>query len=120
MATHLRNAVLALALLAGVGGAVAQTEPAAGPVPQSRLQLSESQRTAILNAVRENGTKVEPPPSFVATVGAPVPPSIELYALPDNALARVPEARRVKYTVMQEEVLLVDPTTMRVVEIIRP
>ena len=48
-----------------------------------------------------------------------VPPSIELYLLPDNALAEVPEAKAVKYTVVQNQVVLVDPTTMRIIDVLR-
>ncbi len=48
-----------------------------------------------------------------------VPPSIELYMLPDNALAEVPEAKSVKYTVLQNQVVLVDPTNMRIVDVLR-
>jgi hypothetical protein len=47
-----------------------------------------------------------------------VPPATELYFLPDGALASVPEANSVKYTVAQNRVVLVDPKTMRVVDVI--
>jgi hypothetical protein len=57
--------------------------------------------------------------NFVVAVGAPVPPSIELYMLPDVALAEIPVAKLVKYTTVQNQVVLVDPTTMRVVDVIR-
>jgi hypothetical protein len=50
--------------------------------------------------------------------GAQVPPATELYFLPDRALATAPKAT--KYTVAQNRVVLVDPTTMRVVEVIPP
>ena len=52
-------------------------------------------------------------------IGAQVPPVTELYFLPDNALATAPEAKGVKYTAAQNRVVLVDPTTMRVVDVIR-
>ena len=58
------------------------------------------------------------PVNFVASVGAPVPPSIELYLLPDGVLAQVPEAKVVKYTTVQNQIVLVDPTTMRIVDVI--
>jgi len=50
-------------------------------------------------------------------VGRPVPSSIELYVLPSDA--RSPELRGLKYTMVQNQVVLIDPTTMRVVDIIR-
>jgi hypothetical protein len=47
-----------------------------------------------------------------------VPPQLELYVLPDRALATVPAAKTVKYTQVHDQIVLVDPTTMRVVDII--
>jgi Protein of unknown function (DUF1236) len=134
----LRCVTLALAVATGVGIAAAQTPPvtvgqgdgaishppAGGPTsppvgaPSSQLQLTSAQKTAILNAVRRDNGKAASPVNFVAAVGAPVPPSIELYVLPDLALADVPEAKIMKYTRVQNQVVLVDPTTMRVVDII--
>jgi hypothetical protein len=134
----LRCVTLALAVVTGVGIAAAQTPPvtvgqcedaishppAGGPTspplgaPTSQLQLTPAQKTAILNAVRRDNGKATSPVRFVAAVGAPVPPSIELYILPDPALADVPEAKMVKYTRVQNQVVLVDPTTMRVVDVI--
>jgi hypothetical protein len=132
MSIRLRCATLALALVAGSAMAVAQTPPATPggadsithPAPPARsisqLQLTPEQRTTILNAVRQNSAKVASPVNFVASVGAPVPPSIELYMLPDGVLAQVPEVRVVKYTTVQNQIVLVDPTTMRVVDVISP
>lgn len=68
--------------------------------------------------MRRENKAVEPSVSFVASVGAPVPPAIELYILPDKVLAEVPGAKRVKYTMVKNQLVLVDPTIMRVVEII--
>ena len=116
-----------LFLLAVVGAASAQigsTPPTIqdGTIgrgdPLATPRLTEAQRSAIADAVRRDNKAVEPPVSFVASVGAPVPPAIELYILPDAILAEVPAAKRVKYTVMKNQLVLVDPTTMRVVDII--
>jgi len=49
-----------------------------------------------------------------------VPPSIELNYLPVAALSQAPEAQALKYTMVQNQVVLVDPMTMRIVEVIRP
>jgi hypothetical protein len=95
-------------------GTIGRTDPFS-----AQLRLSDSQRRAIADAVRRENKAAEPSVSFVASVGAPVPPVIELYILPDKVLAEVPGAKRVKYTVMKNQLLLIDPTTMRVVEIIQ-
>ena len=85
--------------------------------PPSGLKLSPAQRMVILNAVLRNSAKIAAPSNFQAAVGRPVPSSIELYVLPSDA--RSPELRGLKYTMVQNQVVLIDPTTMRVVDIIR-
>ena len=60
----------------------------------------------------------QPRINFMTSIGAAVPPSIELYVLPDAALSAVPDAKIVKYTTVQNRIVLVDPTTMRVVDVI--
>jgi hypothetical protein len=120
--------MFALVLLAGAGVASAQigSPPPTvqdgtigrGEINPPQWRLTETQRSAIAAAVKRNNKAAEPSISFVASVGAPVPPAIELYLLPDKILAEVPAARSVKYTVIKNQLVLVDPTTMRVVDII--
>jgi hypothetical protein len=125
--------MFALVLLAGFGGGglgasaqIGSTPPtiqdgtiAKGDPYSAQLRLTETQRSAIAEAVRRENKAVEPSVSFVASVGAPVPPVIELYMLPDKILAELPAAKRVKYTLVKNQLVLVDPVTMRVVEIIQ-
>jgi hypothetical protein len=84
--------------------------------PASQLRLTAAQKSAILDAIRRSGSKASSPVDFATAAGTQVPPSIELYNLPDSALTEVPEAKIVKYTRVHDQVVLVDPTTMRVVE----
>jgi hypothetical protein len=131
--TLYRHGALTLALLggfaiAGAGSASAQvgsTPPqiedglvGRGDTRAAPIRLTQEQKQAIAEAVRRENKAVEPAVSFVAAIGAPVPPAIELYILPDAALAQVPAAKTVKYTVVKNQLLLVDPTNMRVVDII--
>jgi hypothetical protein len=122
MRNHLRFGAIALAFVSGIGVAAADppgTEGSAqsGSVSPSQLKLSPAQRMAILNAVLRNSAKIAAPTNFQAAVGRPVPPSIELYVLPSDAQS--PELRGLKYTMVQNQVVLIDPATMRVVDIIR-
>jgi len=123
----LRLGSCALVLLGGLAVASAQIGSTPPTIQESTIgssdplatpRLSETQRSAIAEAVRRDNKAVEPTVSFVASVGAPVPPAIELYILPDAILSEVPAAKRVKYTVVKNQLLLVDPVTMRVVDII--
>jgi hypothetical protein len=128
----LRHGLVLLAVIGSAGLAWAQID--AGPMdnqkrivepkdgigtPPAQLRLTDEQKNAIATAVRKENKAVTPPPSFVVSVGAPVPPAIELYLLPDSALAGIPAAKTVKYTVVQDQLVLVDPTTMRIVEVIK-
>src|ERR1700719_920239 len=90
------------------------------PDPSAPLPLTPMQRTAILNAVRQDSAKpsTNMPPDLPVSVGVQLPASIALKILPDAALAQVPAAKTVQYTVIKNQVVLVDPTNMRVVDII--
>ena len=106
MNSRLLYGTIVLALACGVGTGTAQ------------IQLDAAQRAAIVTAVRD--VRIAPPGhSFNLSVGARVPPSIELNYLPVAALSQAPEARALKYTLVQNQVVLVDPTNMRIVDVIR-
>jgi hypothetical protein len=92
----------------GISGAIAQ-----------KLILTSAQRTAIYEQVSKDKSKVAPK-DFSPVIGADVPPMIELYMLPDEAVAGVPAAKLYKYTMVEGKVVLVDPTKMRVVDVIGP
>src|SRR5258708_1772707 len=101
---------IVLALACGIGTGAAQV---------GQIQLDVKQKAAIVSAVRDV-RNAPPGHSFNVSVGAQVPPSIELYYLPAAALSQAPETRALKYTMVQNQVVLVDPTNMRIVEVIRP
>lgn len=83
------------------------------------LALTAAQRRAIYVAVGNDRTKTAKQP-FPAAVGADVPPMLELYTLPDQVLAENRAASFYQYTLVQNKVVLVDPTRMRVVDVIGP
>jgi hypothetical protein len=126
------SVLIAAALLgcAGGFGASAQTTTPSGPgaaasdtdlggAIEEKLILSPAQRTAIYDQVSKDKSKVAAK-SFSPVIGADVPPMIELYMLPDDAVAGAPAAKIYKYTMVDNKVVLVDPTKMRVVDVIGP
>jgi hypothetical protein len=128
MNLYLRSGTIACALATSVALAAAQTSvpgqgdrmiPGSTASQDSKLQLTPAQKTAIFQSVSKDKANIKSPPNMSASVGAQVPPSAELYILPDNVVADSPAAKAYKYTIVQNQVLLVDPTTMRVVEVIR-
>ena len=134
MKTHLVRSLMFIALtgaalaLMPVGAKVAdaQTNDAhdatavvsPNGIPQ-KFELTPAQRSAIYDAVRKDKSKVAPS-RFSTDVGAEVPAMIELYVLPDDILAQNPTTKFYKYTVVQDRVVLVDPTNMRIVAVIGP
>ncbi len=115
-------AIITVAVFLGAGGALAQSIgpdemiTPDGAVSQN-LALTTAQRNAIYNAatrarVRSSGTTVP------VAIGATVPPSVDLRELPDQASAENPLAEHLKYTVVADDIVVVDPIRMRVVDII--
>ena len=52
-------------------------------------------------------------------LGEDVPEDVELVALPEVVFSDVPELREYEYFVTNEEIVLVEPETREVVEVIR-
>src|SRR5215218_1318117 len=115
--------VLMLAAVPFIASAQAPPAPPAGTTTpptlanaQTPVALTSAQKAAIVEAVQAKGGAVAPSVAFRPAHGEMVPPSIELYALPDNAISQAPEAKNLKYTMVDNQVVLVDPLTMRVVD----
>ena len=117
-----------LASLPGINIAAAQSfgpDEAVGP-PGSvsqQMVLSPQQRRAIYEAVVRQGGQFAGP-AIAAMVGAPVPPSLQLQDLPEPAVGSVdqmaddPNARVLKYAMVADDVVVIDPIVMRVVDVI--
>ncbi len=113
--------ILLLAFTAGANGAVAQTavpDEAVKPdgIVGQQLALTTAQQSAIYNAVIAQRGRTSSLGVPVA-VGALVPPSVELRTLPDQAAAGDPSAD-LKYAMVENTIVMVDPIRMRVVGII--
>jgi hypothetical protein len=86
---------------------------------QQSVQLSAEQRTQIYQAVIKDRSHKAAPAGLSIRIGAKVPASVELYELPANVATQVPDVKGFKFVVAQNQVILVDPATNEVVEIIR-
>jgi hypothetical protein len=112
-----------LALVGAQGPASAQNSPSESlgiADPSARLALTPAEKAAIRDAVRQDTAKpvASAAPGSPVSIGTQLPASIALRILPDAALAQAPAAKTVQYTVIGNQVVLVDPTNMRVVDII--
>jgi uncharacterized protein DUF1236 len=95
--------------------------PAATDAPHAvpGLDLSQAQREAIYQSISNRQAKKDTAPvGFRAAVGAQVPPSIELEPLPKAIVELVPKAADYEYAFVANQVLIVDPRSRTVVEVI--
>jgi hypothetical protein len=116
MHLFVRVSAAALALLAPASAVTAQTttiieRPAV-------VELTPAQRTIIRRHVIQERAAVLPP-AVELRVGAPVPHAVELLTFPEEVYVEVPTLRRYRYLHVNNEVVLVDPLTSEIVEIIR-
>jgi hypothetical protein len=122
-------AVTSLAFYLSAAGAFAQSAGPdeivnAGGVVSPQLGLTEAQKTAIYNAVLRQHARGAPgmPGTVPPTVGAPVSPTAELAALPSQAadVASVDDTaeKDLKYAMVEDDLVVVDPVKMRVIEVI--
>jgi hypothetical protein len=117
MHVAVRAGAILLAFCGSLATAVAQSGPIV-EVPQP-LRLSPAQKSVILQAVREDAVVAEPARNLRAAVGTQLPDSIPLYPLPDVLVFEMPEFEEYRYAISRKQILIVEPMTMRVVEVIR-
>lgn len=117
------SATVLFGLFFGMATALAQS---AGPdeaiqpngTVRQNLALTAGQRSAIYDIVIRQRAKPHTD-QIIVTVGAPVPPTIALADLPDQATVNNPSAALLKYAMVHGDVVVVDPVAMRVVDVIR-
>jgi hypothetical protein len=117
------SAAALFGLFFGMAPALAQS---AGPdeavhpdgTVRQNLALTAGQRSAIYNIIIRERVKPHAE-QIIVTVGAPVPPTIDLVDLPDQATANNPSTALLKYAMVHGDVVVVDPVAMRVVDVIR-
>jgi hypothetical protein len=80
-------------------------------------KLTPQQRTVIYRTVTRE-KRMAPPSDVQVSVGTAVPPTIVLAPLPESVYVEVPAARPLKYFYINNQLILVDPATSQVVEII--
>ncbi len=114
------NAVAAAAAVAGglaLGTAFAQTTTIIQEEPTGSVTITPEQRTTIRRYVQTRKTQ----PSIVQeriTVGGTVPPTVELEPLPEEMYVEAPAMRNYRYFVVDDEVVLVNPQTRRVIQVV--
>jgi hypothetical protein len=84
----------------------------------AQAALSPAQKRAIYAIVLQQRLRTSAT-DVPLTVGATVPRSVVLLTLPDEAQGSDLSIRGLKYATMDDNVVLIDPISMRVIDIIR-
>jgi hypothetical protein len=127
---HIRHelALVATACALGIGPSVAEetgTAPktSANPVEttaanKSKLDLSDEQRQAIMDAVVRQDAHQATPKEFKAAIGSDVPRTLDLHALPRPLVYDIPALKEYMYAHLDRNVVLVDALEKKVVVLI--
>lgn len=110
----------ALALLAGISIAAAQgmNEPNQGQQRQSNqadINLTDQQKQTIWQTLSRARSE-KAPSDFKAAVGSDVPRTVRLHVFTRALTNKVPATRGYEYAKLQNEVVVVDPKTRKVID----
>jgi hypothetical protein len=116
MGSWLGRVVIALVFACGVAVAAAQDSP---PANTPNLNLTPAQKQTIYQSIISQQDKTSSAPdTFRAAVGADVPDSVKLAPMPKTIVDLVPQTKDYVFGLVAKQVLIVDPKSRRVVEVI--
>lgn len=117
---RLRHLAIPLAMFSLPPLASAQTTTTTTTVETRRepLVLSPQQRVVIYRTVTRERLAPAPPRNVVIRRGEVVPPAVVLSPLPDSVYVEAPQLRPYKYFYVNNQLVLVDPVTSEVVDIL--
>lgn len=114
MRQQLRTSAIMLALLASCGLASAQGTPGGA---QGQLNLSPSQEQSVGRGVASQ-PKQAPPSGYQSQMGGKAPEGLAPQPLPNQVTEQVPETKGYLFVKLPDRVLLIDPATQMVAEIV--
>jgi Protein of unknown function (DUF1236) len=83
------------------------------------VQLSQDQRTKIQGVIgHDSSARVTTNVNFNVTVGTRVPSSVHVVVLPENVVEIVPQYEGFDYVIVGDNILIIDPDTMEIVDVI--
>ncbi|HEY7243426.1 MAG TPA: hypothetical protein VH678_06030 [Xanthobacteraceae bacterium] len=123
MTMHRFAGMAACLILAGgatLGPARADPSYAGAVQPKPRLELSAAQRQQVVQAVDAKATDDKLPPDFQPSTDAQVPSQkkLPLHPLPRPLVYQIPALKQYYYAKLPKNVLIVDPMTRKVVDVI--
>ncbi|HET9904325.1 MAG TPA: DUF1236 domain-containing protein [Xanthobacteraceae bacterium] len=84
----------------------------------ANVTVNTEQRTKIKQHISELRVGRVDNPNFTVSVGSTVPRSVTLHALPPSIVEIVPAWRSYRYVLVEDEIVIIDPATFRIVAVI--
>jgi Protein of unknown function (DUF1236) len=116
----------AAALASGAGAASAAGQHATSndsasmqTTPKDNLALTRSERRIVWRDISRQANKETAPANFTAKVGATVPDDLSIQPMPSQVTSRVSALKAYDYALLPKELLIVNPTDKKVVNVIR-
>jgi hypothetical protein len=96
----------------------APSAAAQGSKPGASAPLSSEQHVRIRETLRGEKAEHLKNVQFAITIGEAVPRTVHLYRLPVRIVEYVPQYRDYEYIMVGDEILIIDPRTLRIVAVI--
>lgn len=118
-------ALAAVLMMSGASIAAAQstmskdkTTTGSAASSASELKLTSDQEKKLWTEISGHAMKQSAPSGFTPAVGQTVPTGVTLRELPSKAQTDVPAAKPYHYAMVQDKLLLVNPSDKKIVEVI--
>lgn len=115
MRTEIRASAISLLLAASISTAAAQTT-SGGAQEKEKLNLSSSQERSVSQGLSAEGA--QPSQAQQGQVGSKLPDSMTARSLPDSVTQQVPETKSYLFVKLPDRILLIDPETKLIAEIV--
>jgi hypothetical protein len=115
-------AVAAVLLLSGVSVASAASHMSNrsgnSAAARDKLDLSSAQQKSIWKDIGSHAANQNAPSDFNAAVGMAIPAGVSTYPLPRQAARDVPAVKPYRYTMLQDKVLIVNPSDKKIADVV--
>jgi hypothetical protein len=83
-----------------------------------RLELSSAQQKSIWKDISRHAANQSAPSGFSAAVGTAIPAGVNTYPLPRQAARDVPAAKPYRYAMLQDKLLIVNPSDKKIADVV--
>ena len=120
----IKSTSIAVAAALLVGGAslsaanAASGHAMAGSAASDTLNLSGKQQKTIWKDMQRHAANQAAPAGFTATVGAAIPAGVSTYPVPRVATRDVPAVKPYRYAMLDNKVVLVNPSDHKIADVV--